>query len=409
MTTKPVKVLCCLDYFLPGYAGGGPVRTIANMRKLLAGKVELEIFTRDRDLAAAAPYAGITVDDWNEAEGGRVFYASPKMFSALGFKQCVEQERYDLLYLNSFFSPRSSIQPYLWSRQARPDLPILLAPRGEFSLGALALKRMKKCSFLKMARIFGLYRDVQWHASTSTEKEDILRQFPSAESIYLAEDPVTVGYDQPLLKAPPYSEGGALRIVFISRISRMKNLDGLLRIMAKMSLRAQLDIYGPIEDQAYWRTCEDHIIKLPPQVSAIYKGPLAPEAVSSVFAAYDLFAFPTLGENFGHVVFESLRAGTPVLLSDRTPWSSTGDGVITTIPLDDTDVWRSELHRAAARNDRHRAKLRTATRDFAEYYASTSGALARNLDMFRMAAAAERVTALPSPGWASKRVGGQER
>src|SRR5690606_22656373 len=33
-----------------------------------------------------------------------------------------------------------------------------------------------------------------------------------------------------------------------------------------------------------------------------------------------LFLFPTLGENFGHVILEALTAGCPVLISDRTPW-----------------------------------------------------------------------------------------
>jgi glycosyltransferase involved in cell wall biosynthesis len=42
--------------------------------------------------------------------------------------------------------------------------------------------------------------------------------------------------------------------------------------------------------------------------------------VRGIFSRHDLFLFPTRGENFGHVIFESLAAGTPVLVSDRTPW-----------------------------------------------------------------------------------------
>lgn len=32
------------------------------------------------------------------------------------------------------------------------------------------------------------------------------------------------------------------------------------------------------------------------------------------------FLFPTLGENYGHVIFEALAAGCPVIVSDQTPW-----------------------------------------------------------------------------------------
>ena len=34
-----------------------------------------------------------------------------------------------------------------------------------------------------------------------------------------------------------------------------------------------------------------------------------------------LFFFPTRGENFGHVIFEALKAGLPVITSDHTPWN----------------------------------------------------------------------------------------
>ena len=37
-------------------------------------------------------------------------------------------------------------------------------------------------------------------------------------------------------------------------------------------------------------------------------------------AANDLFFLPTRGENFGHVIAEALSVGTPVLISDQTPW-----------------------------------------------------------------------------------------
>src|SRR5690606_20694183 len=42
--------------------------------------------------------------------------------------------------------------------------------------------------------------------------------------------------------------------------------------------------------------------------------------VAALFSKYDLFFLPTRGENYGHVIAEALSMGTPVLISDQTPW-----------------------------------------------------------------------------------------
>ena len=53
-----------------------------------------------------------------------------------------------------------------------------------------------------------------------------------------------------------------------------------------------------------------------------------------------MFFFPTLGENFGHVIHESLAAGTPVLISDQTPWVGLSEkGAGWELPLDNKSAW----------------------------------------------------------------------
>lgn len=43
---------------------------------------------------------------------------------------------------------------------------------------------------------------------------------------------------------------------------------------------------------------------------------------------------PTQGENYGHVFIEALSSGTPILLSDQTPWRNLKDkGIGWDIPL----------------------------------------------------------------------------
>lgn len=378
-----IKVICVADYYLPGFKGGGPIRTIANMRRMLREYVEIAIFTRDRDLGSDNPYPTIYANCWIETSDGPIYYASPKKFTASGLKEAIEGKGYEILYLNSFFSYRGSIEIYQQLKHQLKTMRILLAPRGEFSSAALNLKRNKKQAYLKLCRLFGCYSEIYWHASTANEHEDIARQFPSAvQRIHIAEDPVDIG------ELPDYSiesskiNPGVLRLAFISRISPMKNLDGLLRILAMTTRKIELDIYGPIEDAEYWKSCQRLIALVPGSVMVTYKGALEPESVSPAFAKYDLFAFPTRGENFGHVIFEALRVGTPVLVSDQTPWKEDRDGALSVLPLNNEMAWSEYLNAAADRSVDAKLKIRQSARTYAEHFANSSEIIEKNLAMF---------------------------
>lgn len=377
-----LEVLCITDYFLPGFHGGGPIRTLDNMRKQLTGQVTLSIFTRDRDLGSSTPYPSIEPNQWTETLDGPIFYAQPDVFGSQGIKRALSSHDFDILYLNSFFSPRSSLLPYLALRRSPQHIPILLAPRGEFSPGALAIKKGKKRAFLWIVRFLRLYRDVSWHASTEREAQDILRQFPYAEGkIHIAPDPVIWEPPDKAIDVLP-KKIGQLHIAFISRISPKKNLDGLLKFLNTVRAPVTLGIFGPVEDEDYWQQCKETIAALPDNIKVAWNGPLAPEEVSPTFARYDLFAFPTHGENFGHVIFEALRAGTPVLLSDQTFWHPDDAGAVTTVPLSDQAGWRRAIEQAADRTLDEQASLRSATLDYAARYTAADGSLRANLEMF---------------------------
>lgn len=277
---------------------------------------------------------------------------------------------------------------------------LLIAPRGEFSPGALALKRMKKRVYLCLARLLGLYSDVYWHASTEIEAGHILRQFPSAKGkIYIAADPVSRG-DTP--SAPPKfptKNSNRLRAVFISRISPMKNLDGLIKFLGNVQQRVDLSIYGPIEDAAYWQKCMALINALPLHITVEYHGPVNPGDVQATFAAYDLFILPTQGENFGHVIFEALCAGTPVLTSDRTPWVTSVCGAVTALSLSAVEEWSTKIEEAAARCQQEQDDMRKAALEYASLYAADDTTRLKNLAMFRAVASSPRlITGFPLRG-----------
>jgi glycosyltransferase involved in cell wall biosynthesis len=127
---------------------------------------------------------------------------------------------------------------------------------------------------------------------------------------------------------------GPLRLIFLSRLAPVKNLDFLLDILATVRCEVDLAIHGLKENEAYWQSCEERIAALPGNVRASYHGAVMPDDVPGTFAQYDLFAFPSRGENFGHVVLESLSVGTPVLVSDRTPWKGGESDALEVLPIE---------------------------------------------------------------------------
>ena len=145
---------------------------------------------------------------------------------------------------------------------------------------------------------------------------------------------------------------GKLRIIFLSRISRMKNLSFVIEVLRSVKVSVEFSIWGPIEDQEYWERCKRQARQLSSNIDYVYQGTVNSELVISTIKEYDLFFLPTQGENFGHVVIEALSAGTPVLLSNQTPWRNLErDGVGWDFPLDSVEPYASVIELMALESE----------------------------------------------------------
>jgi len=51
------------------------------------------------------------------------------------------------------------------------------------------------------------------------------------------------------------------------------------------------------------------------------KESFTPDASKDIFSQATAFVFPTLVENFGHVIAETLSVGCPVSVTANTPWT----------------------------------------------------------------------------------------
>jgi glycosyltransferase involved in cell wall biosynthesis len=354
-----MNILCLADYFLPGYKAGGPIRTLSNLLEKLGDEFHFAIVTRDRDLGDLTPYQGIKVDSWQIIDKAEACYLSPSNHSFRGIRDVILSKKHDVLYLNSFFSPFFTFKPLLLRRlRLIPDMPVVLAPRGEFSSGALALKRFKKQVYINLSKLIGLYRNVIWQASSEYEKKYIRERFGKDVCIEIAPNFPPTYYTKTGLGLRHKKNKGRLKTLFLSRISHMKNLDGALKILKGMNAKIQLSIYGPIENKSYWKECQLIINQLPDNIDARYSGAVRPEQVASVLMKHDLLFLPTLGENYGQIIVEAFMAGCPVLISDRTPWRGLEKkGVGWDLPLEEPEEYQSVLEKCADMNEAAFSKL----------------------------------------------------
>lgn len=311
------KIVILVAGYLPGFKSGGPVRTVSNMVAALGDEYCFSVVCCDRDIGDEVSYNSIDKNFWNRQGKANVFYIQRGLVGIKNLIKIFRKNHFDIFYLNSFFSFQFSIIPLLILRIFHRNTPIILGPRGEFSLGALAIKSFKKRVFIGFSMMFGLYKNVIWHASTNYESEDIKRVIGSKAIIRIAIDiTMTDHYFLPL----PCNNDSSLKVIFISRVSPKKNLLGALSLLLNVRRKVHFDVYGPAEDEVYWNECRAVAKVLPKNIVFAYCGVLQPSEIAPTLAKYDLFLFPTFGENYGHVIAEALTAGLPILISDTTPW-----------------------------------------------------------------------------------------
>ncbi|MEM8111848.1 hypothetical protein Q4S27_22385, partial [Morganella morganii subsp. sibonii] len=181
------KILVFIAHYLPAYKAGGPLRTIENMVAHLADDFDFLIITGDRDLKDSEPYVQVELEKWLDVGRAKVYYVPQNKSTVKYYQKLISTLEFDIAYLNSFFATDFTIKPLLALRKTSKN-PILLAPRGEFSQGAMSIKSMKKRCYL--ALFSWIYKSLKFQASSVFEANDILKNLPwlAQKNIYTALD-----------------------------------------------------------------------------------------------------------------------------------------------------------------------------------------------------------------------------
>lgn len=316
MLDRPI-ILCFFDYFYPAFKSGGPARSSLGLVEHLSNYYEILVITRDRDRHDEDSMAGIHPNSWNRVKGVHVFYLAMNRYWKI--LNAIKEGSAMVYYFNSFFSFWFTIVPLAFVTLTRKPKQIVVAPRGEFSPGAYNLKGLKKRLFV---RFFGrLYSGATFHASSESERADILNVLPLANvRIALNLRPKSEFID--LHYKPSAKKKDVIRLVFLSRIDRKKNLLFALDQIKNCKSTVELDIYGIIDDLEYWTSCQPMIAELNNEknIKVQYRGEASSTKSIEIISGFDLMLFTSLGENFSHSVLESFMAARPALISNTTYW-----------------------------------------------------------------------------------------
>jgi glycosyltransferase involved in cell wall biosynthesis len=380
------RVLVCAPIYLPGYKGGGPIRSVANIVNNLSSHFDFYVVTRDRDTSDTEGYPGLTPGKWYRVGNARVLYCSSINPAVL--RRAFREARPHVISLNSFQDTFTRVAVVLRRLGAFGRTPILLAPRGEFSPEAMKINATKKVVYRQAAKQLGLYDGLLWNVSTPREKPDLLRAAPARR---LNPDSIHVAYEisDAIASTTPHAQkkSGSVKLAFIARMSQMKNLHFLLELLRELRGNVQLNLFGHVaeSDEAYWGRCKSLLAQLPPNIEVEYRGPLDHSAVPQVLHDHHFFVLPTRGENFCHAAVESFVNGTPVVLSDATPWAKLSElHAGFDISLSDRAGWTAALQKCVDMDQQTYAVYLDGAREYGRRF-SVEQAVRQHLATFEAA------------------------
>jgi glycosyltransferase involved in cell wall biosynthesis len=302
-----VRLLHVVPTYLPARRYGGPIVAVHGLcRALLARGHDVDVMTTNVDGRGVSDVPlGTAVD----IDGVKVrYYGSPfpRLYWSPPMRRALASEvaGYDLVHLHSIF---------LWptfaaaGAAARAGVPYVISPRGMLVTELIRRKsRLVKTAWLRLVEQRNFAKAAAIHFTSQREWDDARTTGLPLPSPFV----VPNGTDLP--PRPSVEREGDL-VVSIGRINWKKGLDRLIEAAALLP-DARFVIAGNDEEglvpklRELARSCGAG-----ERVS--FAGPLDARERDELLARATLFALPSLSENFGNVILESLAMETPVVVT----------------------------------------------------------------------------------------------
>lgn len=358
---------------------GGPIlNLVGSVPHLARAGVEVTIFTTDMGGPASAPASRAGPDDFPAGAAQcdvRVFRAeAPRRLSySPGLRQALQRDAasFDLVRVHGVY-----LYPnYVAAASARrAGVPYIVTPHGALDPWMRRHGRARKL-VTNLAWQNRMLRDAAAiHATTTRDRELLADVAPAGVPRYV----VGNGVDVEAFATVP--SRGALRrelgiapdrpmLLFLSRVSRKKGIDILLRAAARLgSLQPAVVVVGP-DDEGLTGELRTLARELGLEASVYFAGARYGADRLQALADGDVWVLPSHTENFGNAVVEAMSAGVPVVVSDAVNLapeiSAARAGFVTTR---DPDSVAAACHDALTMAPDEKARLTAAGRAFASRF-----------------------------------------
>jgi glycosyltransferase involved in cell wall biosynthesis len=188
----------------------------------------------------------------------------------------------------------------------------------------VAVKSLKKKAYLSAANLFKVYKNIAFHVTDDLEAIAVKKRIKSLSEVKIAWQ-----FPRKLITKDNHNvskQKDELLLISIARIAPEKNILFALQCLHQLdviknkNLKVVFNLYGTVYSSDYWEQCQNVINNLPDNIKVYYHGALDSTRVMEVIGEHHFLFMPSCGENFGHTILESLSAGCPVIISDKTPW-----------------------------------------------------------------------------------------
>jgi hypothetical protein len=91
MRPEKRRIVIFIDWYLPAFKAGGPIRSVHNIVNLIGEDAQFFIVTGNKDLGDTQPLEGIICNHWTQQEGIQVMYIDEQNRTVTSYQSIIAE------------------------------------------------------------------------------------------------------------------------------------------------------------------------------------------------------------------------------------------------------------------------------------------------------------------------------